>query len=176
MQLTRRRLLGTLAAATTLSGCAGDDSPGSATTTTETGTGTETSTETGPTVRVRSEEMGEILVGPDGLTLYMFDSDTNGDGTSSCRDDCAESWPPLTVEREPTAGTAVTAELTTVQRGDDRRQVAAGGWPLYYFAGDDDPGDTNGQGVDDSWWVLGPDGTPRTPETTTEQQDDGYDY
>ena len=32
------------------------------------------------------------------------------------------------------------------------------GWPLYFFSGDSAPGDTNGQGVGDVWYVVGPDG------------------
>jgi len=38
--------------------------------------------------------------------------------------------------------------------------MSAGGWPLYYYASDGEPGDTTGQGGNDVWWVLGPDGTP----------------
>jgi len=54
----------------------------------------------------------------------------------------------------------VTAELTTYEREDGQTQVAANGWPLYYFANDETPGDTNGQGVGDVWWVLDPAGMP----------------
>jgi predicted lipoprotein with Yx(FWY)xxD motif len=36
--------------------------------------------------------------------------------------------------------------------------VTLNGWPLYYFAGDSAAGDTNGQGVNDVWWVLTPAG------------------
>lgn len=129
--------------------------------------------ESSATVSVRSHpDLGEILVGPDGRTLYMFDRDTEGSGASVCADGCAEAWPPLTVEGEPSAGDAVTAELTTFERDDGTTQVAAGGWPLYYFASDESPGDVNGQGRGDVWWVLGPDGTPKrtasTPTPTTE--------
>ena len=100
------------------------------------------------------------------MTLYMFDSDTNGEAASTCYDSCADAWPPLTVEGDPTAGDAVTAELDTFEREGGARQVAAGGWPLYYFASDEEPGDANGQGVNDVWWVLRPDGTPVKPEST----------
>ncbi len=105
------------------------------------------------------EEYGEILVGPDGLTLYMFDADEQGAGESACHDGCAENWPPLTDE-DPAAGDGVTAELTTFERPDGSSQVAANGWPLYYWMNDEEPGDVDGQGVNDGWWVLSPAGEP----------------
>ena len=119
------------------------------------------------TVGVRSHpDLGEILVGPDGRTLYMFDRDTRGAGASTCHEDCAGAWPPLTVDEDPTAGDGVTAELSTFEREDGSTQVAANGWPLYYFADDGAPDDANGQGAGDVWWVLGPDGMPKRPEPT----------
>jgi len=33
-----------------------------------------------------------------------------------------------------------------------------GKWPLYRFAGDAAPGDTNGQGSGGSWFVIGTNG------------------
>ena len=104
-------------------------------------------------------DLGEILVGPDGLTLYMFDADEQDAGESACHDECLEAWPPLVAD-EPIAGDGVTAELTTFEREDGEMQVAADGWPLYWFADDGAPGDVTGQGVNDVWWVLDPDGTP----------------
>ena len=113
-------------------------------------------------------------MGPDGLSLYMFDSDTRGDPTSTCYDSCADAWPPLTVEGDPTAGDGVTAPLDTFEREDGTMQVSAGGWPLYYFASDETPGDLKGQGVNDVWWVLRPDGTPVKPESTSTMSGGGY--
>jgi len=114
---------------------------------------------------------GEILVDGDGRTLYMFDQDSRGDLASACTDGCADAWPPLTAEADPAAGDGVTADLDTFARGDGATQVAAGGWPLYYFAEDDDPGDAAGHGVNDAWWVLAPDGTPKRPESAAVQVD-----
>jgi predicted lipoprotein with Yx(FWY)xxD motif len=37
-------------------------------------------------------------------------------------------------------------------------QVTYGGRPLYYFAGDAKPGDTNGQGVGGLWFAVTADG------------------
>ncbi len=49
--------------------------------------------------------------------------------------------------------------LGTLVRSDGSVQVTYGGWPLYFFAGDEAPGDINGQGVNDVWFVVAPDGT-----------------
>lgn len=113
-----------------------------------------------PTVQVREHaELGEILVGPDEMTLYMFVADGAEDG-STCYGNCAVTWPPLTVDGEPVAGDNVMADLATFQRDTGETQVVANDWPLYYFNQDEEPGDANGQDANDAWWVLGPDGTP----------------
>ena len=168
-------------ASASLAGCIGGDTgqpdadPAAANT--GTATDTPTGTPTGPTVQLRSDdELGDVLVGPGEMTLYMFDSDTRGAAESTCSGDCADAWPPLTLQDGPTGGPGVTAELTTFQREDGATQVAAAGWPLYYFASDQQPGDVTGQGVNDVWWVLRPDGTPvradSTPGTSTEEGTD----
>lgn len=126
------------------------------------------------TVRVRSHpDLGEILVDSAGRTLYMFDRDTRGSGASACSGDCVGAWPPLTVEGDPTAGDGVTAALTTFERSDDGTQVAANGWPLYYYARDEEPGDVEGQGAGEVWWVLGPDGRPKRSQATPTPSDGG---
>ena len=184
MRQTRRAVLGAAAAMTTgLAGCTGGGTDGGGgadatptasptddplPTASATPTGTSSSTPaTDATVRVRAlPDPGELLVGPEGRTLYMFDRDTEGERESACRGDCAEAWPPLTVDEDPTAGGEVTATLSAFEREGGGRQVAAGGWPLYYFADDEAPGDVNGQGAGGVWWVLGPDGTPKRSEPT----------
>jgi len=183
--MNRRQLLATLAAGTgtALAGCA-SDGPGTATTegtTDESPTtaeeGSTTATDGDATVRVReTEAYGDVLVGAEGMSLYLFDEDNGTEST--CYDGCAQTWPPLTVEDAPTAGSNVTAELGTTERDGGATQVTAGGYPLYYYAGDGDPGDTNGQGVGDIWWLLAPDGTRITgaPTTTESETTDGGGY
>jgi predicted lipoprotein with Yx(FWY)xxD motif len=41
---------------------------------------------------------------------------------------------------------------------DNGDQSAYGGKPLYYFAGDAKPGDSNGQGVGNVWFAVTADG------------------
>ena len=179
MEFNRRTFLGTVtAAALGLAGCAnspaGDgatDTTAATETTTAEATATDTSTGTATmsaTVQVRSHpDLGDILVDAEGMTLYMFDQDTQGEGASTCSGGCADAWPPLTVDETPTAGGDVTAELTTFERADGSMHVAANGWPLYYFARDESAGDANGQGANDVWWVLRPDGSPVRPAMGT---------
>ena len=112
-----------------------------------------------PTVELASSGLGDILVDADGNTLYLFVPD--GQGESVCYDDCATAWPPLTVEG--VAGDGVDDGLLgTTERTDGTEQVTYNGWPLYYFANDAATGDTNGQGLNDVWYVVDADGNAIT--------------
>jgi predicted lipoprotein with Yx(FWY)xxD motif len=96
-------------------------------------------------------DLGSVLTDADGNTLYLFDPDAQGE--SVCYDQCETAWPPLVADA--TAGEGVDeALLGTAPRTDGSTQVTYNGWPLYYFANDAAPGDINGQGVNDVWWVV----------------------
>lgn len=111
------------------------------------------------TVMVADSDFGQILVDGEGRTLYMFKPDEAG--TPTCYEDCEAAWPPLTVTGEITVGEGLdAATFTTVERTDGAMQVKAGSWPLYYFANDAAPGDVNGQGQGDVWYVVSPTGEP----------------
>jgi predicted lipoprotein with Yx(FWY)xxD motif len=188
MAPTRRQFIGAATASSVvgLAGC-GSDSGGSGGSGTggDTGSGGDTPIETptpvpaGVAVELSDHpDLGEILVDGDGMTLYMFDSDTQGDLASTCTDGCADAWPPLPTDGEPAAGDDVAADLETFERDDGSTQVAANGWPLYYFQNDESAGDATGQGVNDVWWVLDPSGTPirSSAPTPTGTTDDGPSY
>jgi len=92
--------------------------------------------------------------------LYIFQKDTQGQ-PSVCNEGCVSNWPPLTATAVPAAGTGLdTEDITLIARADGTMQVAFYGWPLYYFANDAAPGDTNGQGVGGIWWVVDGEGNP----------------
>ena len=135
-------------------------------------TRTPTPTPAGPTVEATDHpDHGAILTDGDGRALYMFTEDSAGE--SVCTGSCAENWPPLTGEN-PQAGAGVSATLGTIERQDGSIQVTVAEMPLYYFAGDDGPGQTNGQGVGDVWYLLRPDGSViRSASTTTSEGGDG---
>jgi len=111
-------------------------------------------------VDVRASALGRTLVDGQGRTLYLFEADEAG--KSECNGGCASAWPPYVGGGSPQAGTGVGGSLLgTTTRDDGGRQVTYGGHPLYYYAGDAEPGDHAGQGLDDfgaKWYVLGLDG------------------
>ena len=135
--------------------CGGNNNQSSGTAATAAPTTTAAQGASGTTVAVTSSKLGNILADGDGRTLYAFTKD-KGD-QSACSGGCATNWPALT--GTATAGTGVQASLlsTSMQANGDS-QVTYGGRPLYYFAGDAKPGDTNGQGVGNLWFALTADG------------------
>ncbi len=110
------------------------------------------------TVTTADSDFGEILTDAEGMTIYFFANDT--EGVSNCSGDCLANWPIVTVDGEPTGDDAVTAELGTIDAADGSTQLTVNGFPAYYFAGDSEAGDTNGQAVGGVWWVFGADGEP----------------
>lgn len=99
---------------------------------------------------------GTIMVDSTGKTLYTFDPDTTS--ASTCTGSCAATWPPLVLPTgvtAPIAGSGITG-LTVAARPDDatKMQVDWNGKPLYTYAADTGPGDTNGDGVAGKWHVA----------------------
>ncbi|HZC52566.1 MAG TPA: hypothetical protein VE441_08725 [Mycobacterium sp.] len=112
------------------------------------------------TVDVRTANGSTFLTDSAGRSLYLFGSDTKT--MSTCSGACATAWPPLTTKVAPTAGTGATAsDLSTISRADGTKQVTYAGHPLYYFAGDSAPGQTNGEdsnGFGAPWYLVAPSG------------------
>ncbi len=97
--------------------------------------------------------LGRVLIGANGHTLYAFTKDV--DGVSTCFDACAAAWPAVTVPagEVPTPAGIDPALVTTVERPDGAHQLKVGKWPMYFYAGDGSPGETNGQGAGGVWFV-----------------------
>lgn len=155
--------IGGIALALLLAGCSSPGSSGPASDGGDSGYSTPTSEATEPAasgadLMVAETSLGEVVVDGEGMTLYMFDKDTQGGDTSACTGACLQNWPPLIASDDEPAGDGVTGQLSTIETADGEQQVTLNGWPLYYFAGDSAAGDVNGQGVQDVWWVLSPAG------------------
>ena len=112
------------------------------------------------TLSTKTSSLGTFLVDANGRTLYLWDADKGS--TSTCSGACAQAWPPLTSTATPKASGAVKASLLgTTKRTDGSSEVTYAGHPLYYFAGDTQPGQTTGQGSNGfgaPWWVISPAG------------------
>lgn len=94
--------------------------------------------------------MGEVLTDAKGMTLYVFDKDS--EGVSACYDKCAENWPPLIAP----AGAAPDDDFGLVERKDGTMQWTYYGKPLYLWVKDTKPGDVTGDGVNEVWHVAKP--------------------
>ncbi|MFD4578135.1 hypothetical protein ACFWNK_37670 [Streptomyces sp. NPDC058417] len=104
-------------------------------------------------------DLNPVLINGAAFTLYRFDKDTADPSTSNCTGKCATVWPPVLVApggRVFLDGVEKSA-VGFIER-DGAFQVTVGGWPVYLFSKDTKPGDTNGQGVDDVWFGVQPDG------------------
>lgn len=105
-------------------------------------------------------ELGTILVTSEGMSLYDFHKDKGGE--SSCYGACAGTWPPLLTEGKPQVeGGAQAGMLGTTKRKDGTVQVTYAGWPLYTYVGDQQPGEANGNDIDEfgaEWYALQPNG------------------
>jgi len=102
--------------------------------------------------------VGSFLTDAEGKTLYLFTPDATP-GESTCYDDCARAWPPLAPAEGMTLPAGVPGELATIERTDGTQQVTYNDIPLYYYAKDDEPGDTYGQGLGGRWFIVAPGAT-----------------
>ena len=165
------RLFAVLAVgALVLAACGGDDDSASgangSTTTAATSSDSSSTAAATATVNVATTKIGETLVDANGMTLYAFKADSNG--KSNCNTGCDATWPPLT----PAGGNLTLApgldkeDFTVITRDDGSKQVATYGQPLYTFARDTKPGDTNGDGFGGVWYAVGKDGKAANASAT----------
>ncbi len=113
-----------------------------------------------------NDSLGHILADGQGNTLYLFTPDTPG--KSACVDGCLERWPAFYDEDLTVVEGLDADDFGTIERPDGSRQTTYRGWPLYFFAGDNEPGDVNGEGVGDVWFTVSPDVDPLTAPSIVE--------
>lgn len=142
--------------------------------------------EAAPTVGFANSDLGTIIVDQVGQTLYGFTPDEAGEPT--CTDGCADAWPPYAVDGGSVPAGLDESIFSVVAHPSGVNQLKAGKWPLYYFAADIVPGDVNGQGSGDVWFVVADDGSlvkgaagiaaPADDQdaSTSEEASGGYDY
>jgi predicted lipoprotein with Yx(FWY)xxD motif len=143
---------GLLAAACSSAYGAGNSAPASG--------GTSNASATGTVIEAHAGSAGTFLTTGSGRTVYLWAAD--GMNKSTCSGACAGAWPPVLAHGKLAASGGVkAADLGTITRSDGTKQVTYDGHPLYTFAGDSAPGQTNGQGSDNfgaKWWLVAPSG------------------
>jgi predicted lipoprotein with Yx(FWY)xxD motif len=101
-------------------------------------------------VQMADTPQGEILTDTAGMSLYVFDKDTQG--VSNCNGQCADNWPPLNA----TADDQAEGDYGILIRADGSLQWSYKGQPLYLWVKDKMAGDTTGDGVKDIWHLARP--------------------
>ncbi|MFZ2530176.1 MAG: hypothetical protein WAX14_21405 [Rhodococcus sp. (in: high G+C Gram-positive bacteria)] len=135
--------------------------------------GTMHTTESAPTTQaeaagaalaVAGSELGDIVVDGRGMTVYIYDLDTPGSGTSACTGPCLTEWPPVTADTSSPQVAGVGGQIGTIPGPDGTQQLTVNGWPLYFYVDDTTPGEVDGQGEGGVWWVLDSAGQKVTTE------------
>ena len=101
---------------------------------------------------------GTALSDPQGMTLYMFKSDSAGKPT--CTGGCASTWPAETAPQALPTVTGLNGTWAAVTAADGSAQLSYDGWPLYRYSGDKSPSDANGQGIGGVWFAVTSTTTP----------------
>jgi len=122
---------------------------------------------TGPPVTIKARRLpgaGTVLVSSRGYALYMFEPDAQR--LVTCTGLCAATWPPVKISAGArlVAGPGVRAALLSTDPDPaGGRVVTYGGWPLYGYSGDVEPGQDTGQAIDlngGDWYLMRPSGKP----------------
>ncbi|MEV5440606.1 SCO0930 family lipoprotein [Streptomyces sp. NPDC052682] len=116
-----------------------------------------------PALSTRKDpKLGEIVVDKNGMTVYRFMKDEAWPKPiSNCTGACLEKWPAVEpVDFADTKGIQKKGFMNFARQDGRGDQQTINCWPIYTFAGDKAPGDTNGQGVGGTWYAVRPDGKP----------------
>lgn len=97
-------------------------------------------------------KFGNIITDNTGRSLYFFSLD--GNGQSACTGGCLTLWTVFYKETPMIGAGLNAADFATITRSDNTKQTTYKGWPLYYYTGDAQAGDTNGDPVANLWFVA----------------------
>ena len=147
------------ASALTLTACGNNNSNGTATDTNASG-GPGSSSAAG--LSVASTSLGRVLVDGQGMTLYVLSAD--GMNKSTCSPTCLQFWP----ASAPGGTSKIQASTGQTTTPDGTPIATVAGHPVYTFSKDHQPGDVNGEGLQEfggTWYAVSPSGKPVTGGT-----------
>lgn len=119
---------------------------------------TPTTSSSGSAVSIKTATMTvqgktvTVLTNAQGMTLYYRVSDT---ASSVCDSNggCSSAWPPLLSSSVPSSSNSLPGKLS-VQTDANGSQVQYNGHFLYRYSGDTAPGQANGEGFGNIWFVA----------------------
>jgi predicted lipoprotein with Yx(FWY)xxD motif len=103
------------------------------------------------TVKIGQVGGREALVDADGCALYVNTQDRPQ--VSACDQQCRAAFPPAPGPAQAGAGVN-QSNLGTFTRPDGTIQATFFGHQLYYDAQDTQPGQANGQGLNQTWFLI----------------------
>jgi predicted lipoprotein with Yx(FWY)xxD motif len=109
-------------------------------------------------LKIATSSLGSFLTDGQGRTLYLFTRDSGT--TSSCSGGCTSVSPPLMSATAVHVGTGASAALLGTTSGG-QTQVTYNGHPLYNYVGDANPGQTDGEQLNQFgglWYAVSPTG------------------
>lgn len=113
-----------------------------------------------PTVQSSfASSVGSYLSNGTGWTLYTYGKDKQFGNTSACNGTCATIWPPFYTNNVVVSVGLNASLFGNITRSDGSMQTTYNGYPLYHYSGDKNPGNLNGQGYLNLWYVISPNGT-----------------
>ncbi|WP_433920081.1 SCO0930 family lipoprotein [Streptomyces canus] len=123
-------------------------------------TGKKASVASLPGLSTRNDpDLGEIVVDKNGMTVYRFAKDKAWpEPVSNCLGACLEKWPVVAPVSANDTKDVQKKGLMSFTRSDGVKQQTVNCSPIYTFAADKQPGDTNGQGVGGTWYAVRPNG------------------
>ena len=106
------------------------------------------------TVFIANKDNLTFIVDARGNTLYYFTKDTPG--VSNCKGSCLNIWPVFYTDNIAAPSLMNTSDFGVITNSEGSKQTTYKEMPLYYFANDTKRGDTNGQGIINSWFAVKP--------------------
>jgi predicted lipoprotein with Yx(FWY)xxD motif len=136
----------------------------------------------GSAISIAQTPVGKALVDANGRALYLFLADKPNESRLSAAGRAI--WPPFTSTTAPAVkGASLGAQIAIIPAS---KQVTYNGHPLYYYVGDQRPGQVAGQGLNQfgaRWYVLSASGAAITsvaagesPSGTTSSGGEGGSY
>jgi len=92
------------------------------------------------TIKKADTAFGTILMDGQGKTLYYFTLDQYTNGGNACDAVCSVAWPVFYTDAIAVSSPLNPADFGSITRADGSKQTTYKGVPLYFYAGDTQPG------------------------------------